>query len=115
MRGNALFRHSLFFQSYGHYANRSKYRWAEHVMRCNDGRWSKTVIEWYSCKKKRPHGRPPTGLSDSPSIRYNIADDRMRYLVHWSTRAQTRKDATIPNKATAKFEARITIMVCFSA
>ncbi|KAL6731432.1 hypothetical protein Aduo_002300 [Ancylostoma duodenale] len=61
-------------------------------MRRNDGRWSKAVIEWYPREKKRPLGRLPTRWSDSLSIRYNIVHDRMRCLVHWSTRAQTRND-----------------------
>ncbi|EYB85833.1 hypothetical protein Y032_0290g1548 [Ancylostoma ceylanicum] len=74
------------------YANKSKHRWAGHVMRRTDDRWSRAVIEWYPRGKERPLGRPPTRWSDSLSFRYNITDDRKKCLVHWSTRAQNRND-----------------------
>ncbi|EYC43283.1 hypothetical protein Y032_0498g2532 [Ancylostoma ceylanicum] len=74
------------------YANKSKHRWAGHVMRRTDDRWSRAVIEWYPREKERPLGRPPSRWSDSLSFRYNTTDDRKKCLVHWSTTAQNRND-----------------------
>ncbi|KAE9417683.1 hypothetical protein Angca_004284, partial [Angiostrongylus cantonensis] len=42
------------------YAKQSKIRWAGHVMRMNDNRWTRTVCEWIPRDVKRTAGRPPT-------------------------------------------------------
>ncbi|KAE9416733.1 hypothetical protein Angca_002484, partial [Angiostrongylus cantonensis] len=42
------------------YAKQSKIRWAGHVMRMNDNRWTRAVSDWISRDVKRTAGRPPT-------------------------------------------------------
>ena len=42
----------------------SKRRWAGHVVRRSDNRWSTRVLEWYPYDRTRPRGRPPTRWAD---------------------------------------------------
>ncbi|KAE9414849.1 hypothetical protein Angca_005447, partial [Angiostrongylus cantonensis] len=44
----------------GEYTSRAKHRWAGHIMRSTDDRWTKRTIEWTPTECKRPLGRPPT-------------------------------------------------------
>ncbi|KAE9413800.1 hypothetical protein Angca_002864, partial [Angiostrongylus cantonensis] len=46
------------------YAKQSKIRWAGHVMRMNDNRWTKAVSDWIPRDVKRISGRPPTRWSE---------------------------------------------------
>ncbi|KAE9421584.1 hypothetical protein Angca_004726, partial [Angiostrongylus cantonensis] len=46
------------------YAKQSKIRWAGHVMRMNDNRWTRTVSDWIPRDVKRAAGRPPTRWSE---------------------------------------------------
>ncbi|KAG7307782.1 hypothetical protein JYU34_006375 [Plutella xylostella] len=41
-----------------------KWRWAGHLARREDGRWTKAVSEWWPREGRRPVGRPPTRWSD---------------------------------------------------
>ncbi|KAE9417052.1 hypothetical protein Angca_003175, partial [Angiostrongylus cantonensis] len=40
--------------------SRAKHRWAGHIMRRTDDRWTKRTIEWTPRECKRLLGRPPT-------------------------------------------------------
>lgn len=42
----------------------SKRRWAGHIARLSDNRWTARVTDWYPRGVKRPLGRPPTRWSD---------------------------------------------------
>ncbi|KAE9413592.1 hypothetical protein Angca_008646, partial [Angiostrongylus cantonensis] len=46
------------------YAKQSKIRWAGHVMRTNDNRWTRAVSDWIPRDVKRSAGRPPTRWSE---------------------------------------------------
>ncbi|KAE9420625.1 hypothetical protein Angca_003313, partial [Angiostrongylus cantonensis] len=46
------------------YAKQSKIRWAGHVMRTNDNRWTRAVSDWIPRDVKRTAGRPPTLWSE---------------------------------------------------
>ncbi|KAE9419149.1 hypothetical protein Angca_008326, partial [Angiostrongylus cantonensis] len=44
----------------GEYTSRAKHRWAGHIMRRTDDRWTKRTVEWTPRECKRPFGRRPT-------------------------------------------------------
>ncbi|KAK6755599.1 hypothetical protein RB195_014147 [Necator americanus] len=46
------------------YVSKAKHRWAGHIMRRIDDRWTKRTLEWIPRDAKRPRGRPPTRWSD---------------------------------------------------
>ncbi|KAE9417350.1 hypothetical protein Angca_003452, partial [Angiostrongylus cantonensis] len=46
------------------YPEQSKIRWAGHVMRMNDNRWTRAVSNWIPRDVKRTAGRPPTQWSE---------------------------------------------------
>ncbi|KAK6736808.1 hypothetical protein RB195_019480 [Necator americanus] len=46
------------------YISKAKHRWAGHIMRRIDDRWTKRTLEWIPRDAKRPRGRPPTRWGD---------------------------------------------------
>ncbi|XP_055964648.1 uncharacterized protein LOC130017907 [Sorex fumeus] len=76
------------------FAKVSKIRWAGHVMRFKDDRWTRAVTDWIPRDVKRPRGRPPTRWSD---FFVKIMNDRFEALhvpganrCHWATLACNR-------------------------
>ncbi|KAK6761864.1 hypothetical protein RB195_022814 [Necator americanus] len=46
------------------YVSKAKHRWAGHVMRKIDDKWTKRTLEWIPRGAKRPQGRPPARWGD---------------------------------------------------
>ncbi|KAK6726534.1 hypothetical protein RB195_004703 [Necator americanus] len=46
------------------YVSKAKYRWAGHIMRRIDDRWTKRTLEWIPMDAKRPRGRPSMRWGD---------------------------------------------------
>ncbi|WKY03659.1 hypothetical protein Q1695_004984 [Nippostrongylus brasiliensis] len=67
------------------YMKKSKHRWAGHLLRRKDDRWSLRVTEWLPRDHKRPLGRPPTRWADSFAKSF-----RERSLPHWMQVARDR-------------------------
>ncbi|EYC38674.1 hypothetical protein Y032_0702g1657 [Ancylostoma ceylanicum] len=76
------------------YAKSSKIRWAGHVMRLNDHRWTRAVSDWTSRNVKRTTGRPPTRWSDFFTKSFKKRYDTLRVSrtdrTHWTTLARER-------------------------
>ncbi|KAE9417653.1 hypothetical protein Angca_008874, partial [Angiostrongylus cantonensis] len=47
-------------QDPGKYTSTAKHRWAGHIMRRTDDRWTKRTVKWSPRECKRPLGRPST-------------------------------------------------------
>lgn len=43
---------------------RRKWRWAGHIIRTSDGRWSKRILEWHPREVSRKRGRPTFGWDE---------------------------------------------------
>ncbi|EYC42952.1 hypothetical protein Y032_0509g2718 [Ancylostoma ceylanicum] len=71
------------------YAKSSKIRWAGHVMRLNDHRWTRAVSDWTPRNVKRTTGRPPTRWSDFFTKSFKERYDALRVSrtdrTHWTT------------------------------
>ncbi|KAK6760946.1 hypothetical protein RB195_022136 [Necator americanus] len=46
------------------YVSKAKHRWAGHIMRRIDNRWTKRTLEWIPRDAKHPRGRPPKRWGD---------------------------------------------------
>uniref|UniRef100_A0A0K0CW93 Reverse transcriptase domain-containing protein n=1 Tax=Angiostrongylus cantonensis TaxID=6313 RepID=A0A0K0CW93_ANGCA len=77
------------------YAKQSKIRWAGHVMRMNDNRWTRAVSDWIPRDVKRIAGRPPTQWSEfftkSLEERYDAQRVPKARRTHWATLARDRE------------------------
>ena len=91
-------------------ANSNKHRWAGHLMRRQDDRWSTSTATWYPRDVRRPVGRPPMRWSDSLAHRNNSfklflnrhSGTVRAGLLHWSSLAQDRlkwKANWVPQKS----------------
>ncbi|KAK6762557.1 hypothetical protein RB195_023326 [Necator americanus] len=76
------------------FAKESKIRWAGHVMRFNDNRWTRAVSDWIPRDIKRNTGRPPTRWSDFFTKSFKENYDALRVprerRNHWATLARDR-------------------------
>ncbi|KAK6761058.1 hypothetical protein RB195_022214 [Necator americanus] len=76
------------------FAKESKIRWAGHVMRFNDNRWTRAVSDWVPRDIKRTTGRPPTRWSDFFTKSFKEKYDALRVprerRNHWATLARVR-------------------------
>lgn len=61
---------------------KQKWRWAGHIARMADGRWTKRLIEWRPRADKRSQGRPPTRWTD----------DLKRITTNWIATAKNREN-----------------------
>ncbi|KAJ1357070.1 hypothetical protein KIN20_015098 [Parelaphostrongylus tenuis] len=77
------------------HARISKIRWAGHVMRFNDNRWTRAVTDWIPRDVKRSKGRPLTRWSDfftkAMEERYDAQRIPRTRRTHWATLARDRK------------------------
>ncbi|VDM84654.1 unnamed protein product [Strongylus vulgaris] len=46
------------------YVSNAKHRWADHMMRRTDDKWTLTTLEWIPREAKLSRGRPPTKWTD---------------------------------------------------
>uniref|UniRef100_A0A8R1E3J2 Uncharacterized protein n=2 Tax=Caenorhabditis japonica TaxID=281687 RepID=A0A8R1E3J2_CAEJA len=68
---------------------KKKLGWAGHIMRRNDGRWTRLVQEWYPIGEKRPVRRPRMRWCDSLQKEISLFDGE-NLETHWSTIAKDR-------------------------
>ncbi|WKY07549.1 hypothetical protein Q1695_007202 [Nippostrongylus brasiliensis] len=67
------------------YTSKAKHRWAGHIMRRDDDRWTRRTVEWLPRDCTRPRGRSPARWSDvfveriKTMLYSRTADSRLRH------------------------------------
>ncbi|KAK6725708.1 hypothetical protein RB195_004182 [Necator americanus] len=86
------------------HVSKAKHRWAGHIMRRIDDRWTKRTLEWIPRDAKRSRGRPPTRLGDvlatrMDQLRAQLATAQGSHRCHsqssrtsWMTMARERNE-----------------------
>ncbi|WKY00652.1 hypothetical protein Q1695_015016 [Nippostrongylus brasiliensis] len=84
------------------YTSKAKHRWAGHIMRRDDDRWTRRTVEWLPRDCTRPRGRPPARWSDvfveriKTMLYSRTADSRLRHSrlrsTNWMTIARQRRE-----------------------
>lgn len=72
------------------YMARSKHRWAGHIQRRTDGRWTRATTDWRPRNVTREPGRPPTRWADSVRNNTKLFYGRRNDYKQWATAARDR-------------------------
>ena len=73
-----------------HEIARRKFRWAGHIARRDDGRWTKLMLQW-SASGRRCQGRPCTRWSDSINKYFSGLTSSPVHSATWIMKAQDRE------------------------
>ncbi|KAK6750934.1 hypothetical protein RB195_002725 [Necator americanus] len=91
---SSLLRQRSKFRDAAAFVKESKIRWAGHVMRFNDNRWTRAESDWVPRDIMRTTGRPPTQWSNFFTKSFKEKYDALRVLHerrnHWATLARDR-------------------------